>query len=75
MLADVYARADEFDVIHSHLDLWTFPFAKSVATPTVLTMHGRLDLASVQRLLPLYPDDPARVDQRPPATGARRTST
>ena len=28
MLADLYQRADEFDVVHSHLDIWTFPFAR-----------------------------------------------
>jgi len=54
MLADVYERAAEFDVIHSHADLWTLPFVRSVATPTVLTLHGRLDLPSARRLLPLY---------------------
>ena len=40
MLADVYQRADEFDVIHSHVDVWTLPFAKRSATPSVLT-HAR----------------------------------
>ena len=44
MLADLYGRAGEFDVIHSHVDIWTLPFAYRCATPTVLTMHGRLDL-------------------------------
>src|SRR3954447_5365841 len=42
-LADAYARANEFDVIHSHADLWTLPFAWHAAVPTVITMHGRLD--------------------------------
>jgi glycosyltransferase involved in cell wall biosynthesis len=56
MLADVFERAADFDVIHSHVDLWTLPFAGSVATPTVLTLHGRLDMPSAQRLLPMYPE-------------------
>ena len=73
MLADVFERAADFDVIHSHTDLWTLPFTKSVATPTVLTLHGRLDLPSTQRLLPMYPEILTGLDQRPPATGARRT--
>jgi glycosyltransferase involved in cell wall biosynthesis len=55
MLADVYARAEEFDVIHSHADVWTLPFAENVATPTVLTLHGRLDLEHVRQTVPLYP--------------------
>jgi len=57
-LADVYERAGEFDVIHSHLDVWTLPFAERSATPSVLTMHGRLDTDYVQAVLPLYPDIP-----------------
>ena len=26
MLAELYQRAEEFDVVHSHLDIWTMPF-------------------------------------------------
>jgi glycosyltransferase involved in cell wall biosynthesis len=55
MLSEVYARAEEFDVIHAHTDVWTLPFTGSSNTPTVLTMHGRLDVAMAQRTLPLYP--------------------
>ena len=58
MLADVYERADEVDVIHSHADVWTLPFTRQSPTPTVLTMHGRLDLDHVRATLPLYPDVP-----------------
>src|SRR4030095_13859707 len=58
MLADVYARADEFDVIHSHVDIWTLPYAHRAATPTVITMHGRLDLDHLRQTLPLYPHIP-----------------
>ena len=58
MLGEVFHRACDFDVIHSHLDLWTLAFAQNTTTPTVLTMHGRLDLDHVRRTLPLYPDVP-----------------
>ena len=58
MIADVYRRADEFDVIHSHVDVWTLPFALSTRTPSVLTLHGRLDTAHMQAILPMYPDVP-----------------
>ena len=58
MLAEVYGRACEFDVIHSHVDIWTLPFARHVATPTLVTLHGRLDVAHVRATLPLYPDSP-----------------
>jgi glycosyltransferase involved in cell wall biosynthesis len=58
MLADVYERAHEFDVVHSHVDIWTLAFAARSATPSVLTMHGRLDTDHVREILPLYPDVP-----------------
>ncbi|MBA2952486.1 glycosyltransferase [Nocardioides sp. MAH-18] len=58
MLAEIYRRADEFDVIHSHLDIWTLPFTRLRDTPTVLTMHGRLDLDFLRDLLPRYPSVP-----------------
>lgn len=43
MLEEIYRQADQFDVIHSHLDYLTLPFVDRVSTPTVLTLHGRLD--------------------------------
>jgi glycosyltransferase involved in cell wall biosynthesis len=55
MLADVYGRSDEFDIIHAHTDVWTLPFAELADTPTVITMHGRLDVPLAQRSLSLYP--------------------
>ena len=54
MLTEVAARAGDFDVIHSHLDVLTLPMARLVATPTVLTLHGHLDVDPVQQLLPRY---------------------
>jgi glycosyltransferase involved in cell wall biosynthesis len=54
MFADVYQRSDDFDVVHSHLDIWTFPFTRLSDVPTVLTMHGRLDLDFLRDLLPRY---------------------
>ena len=58
MLAEVYDRADEFDIVHSHVDVWSLPVRPPPATPSVLTMHGRLDVDHVQAILPLYPDVP-----------------
>lgn len=52
MLSEVYEEAaSRFDVIHSHIDYWSFPFARLTNTPTVATMHGRLD---VEELHPVY---------------------
>ena len=56
MLEEVYSRADEFDIIHSHVDYLTFPFARGVATPTVTTLHGRLDMPETRRVLGRFTD-------------------
>jgi glycosyltransferase involved in cell wall biosynthesis len=50
-LARAFERAGEFDVLHSHVDYLAFPFARLVRTPTIHTLHGRLDLP---HLLPLF---------------------
>jgi glycosyltransferase involved in cell wall biosynthesis len=55
MLSEVYARATAFDVIHSHTDVWTLPFVGLTDTPTVITLHGRLDKPPAQLPLSMYP--------------------
>lgn len=39
-LSRVYERAEEFDVIHSHMGCAALPYAKLIKTPTVHTLHG-----------------------------------
>lgn len=39
-LTQVYERAHEFDVIHSHMGCPALPYAKFTKTPTVHTLHG-----------------------------------
>jgi glycosyltransferase involved in cell wall biosynthesis len=57
MLARVYEEmAGEFDIIHSHLEFLTLPFAARMETPTVMTMHGRLDTPDYARILNQYAD-------------------
>ncbi|HEY9302495.1 MAG TPA: glycosyltransferase, partial [Phormidium sp.] len=36
----VYEKADEFDIIHSHMGCAALPYANLVKTPTVHTLHG-----------------------------------
>lgn len=36
----VYQRASEFDIIHSHVGIWSLSMASMVSTPTVHTLHG-----------------------------------
>jgi glycosyltransferase involved in cell wall biosynthesis len=47
MLDEVRERADEFDVLHFHIDLLHFPFFEHMAERTLTTLHGRLDLADL----------------------------
>lgn len=44
MLDEVARRADEFDVLHFHIDLMHAPLVRDFADRTVTTLHGRLDL-------------------------------
>jgi glycosyltransferase involved in cell wall biosynthesis len=49
-LAQVFERAAEFDLIHCHVDYLAFPFGGLVRTPTIHTLHGRLDLPHFEPL-------------------------
>jgi glycosyltransferase involved in cell wall biosynthesis len=51
LLEEVFARADDFDIIHFHIDYLHFPFSRRQNTPHVTTLHGRLDLPD---LIPLH---------------------
>lgn len=44
MLEQVCRRADEFDLLHFHLDYYPFSTFSRCPTPFVTTLHGRLDL-------------------------------
>jgi len=56
MLAQVYRRANEFDIIHSHVDYPVLTFASHSATPTVITLHGVLDAPGYPEALSAFPD-------------------
>jgi glycosyltransferase involved in cell wall biosynthesis len=51
MLEDVIEQADEFDVIHFHIDYLHFPWSRRQRIPHLTTLHGRLDIPD---LVPLY---------------------
>lgn len=51
MVERAYQRASEFDVIHSHIDYFPFSMMRRIETPSVTTLHGRLDLPD---LIPIY---------------------
>ena len=48
MIDKVRERADEFDVIHFHIDLFQFPLFRSLADRTLTTLHGRQDLGDLK---------------------------
>lgn len=50
--------AGHFDVIHHHVDFLHFPVSRRLATPTVTTLHGRLDLPGLVQLYREYSDAP-----------------
>jgi glycosyltransferase involved in cell wall biosynthesis len=55
-LAQAFERADDFDVIHCHIDYLAFPYARLVRTPVVHTLHGRLDLRHLFHLFAHFPE-------------------
>jgi glycosyltransferase involved in cell wall biosynthesis len=57
-LEAVARRAHEFDVIHSHIDYFGHSLLRRLGTPSVTTLHGRLDLPELPPLYRLYGDTP-----------------
>jgi glycosyltransferase involved in cell wall biosynthesis len=58
MLEKVARRADEFDIIHIHVDYLGYPILNRVAAPYLTTLHGRLDLPELQPLYSVFDDVP-----------------
>src|SRR5215813_5294916 len=58
MLGQVYQQAQEFDVIHCHTDYLGLPLTRFTATPTVITLHGRLDIPDLGPIYSEYPEVP-----------------
>jgi glycosyltransferase involved in cell wall biosynthesis len=51
MLDRIYRLAEEFDILHFHIDQFHFPLFRQMADRTVTTLHGRQDLPDLK---PLY---------------------
>jgi glycosyltransferase involved in cell wall biosynthesis len=58
MLEQVVARAQEFDVIHYHVDYLHFPFSQRHEAPHLTTLHGRLDIPELQAVYRTWPTAP-----------------
>jgi glycosyltransferase involved in cell wall biosynthesis len=69
MLDEVRERAEEFDVLHFHVDLLHFPMFRDMADRVVTTLHGRLDLPDLKPFYTAFSDMPLvsiSKDQRRP---------
>ena len=69
MLDQVHRRANEFDIIHFHVDLLQFPLFQNLFQKCVTTLHGRPDLPDfhpIYRAFPMMPLVSISDDQRGP---------
>jgi glycosyltransferase involved in cell wall biosynthesis len=58
LIDKVRERADEFDVLHFHVDLMHFPLFHRLAGRTVTTLHGRQDMADLKPFYYRFADMP-----------------
>ena len=58
MLDRVREHADEFDILHFHIDQFHFPLFRPMANRTVTTLHGRQDLHDLKPLYVGFSDMP-----------------
>lgn len=57
-LDQVFSMADQFDLIHFHIDYLHFPTSKNLGTTQLTTLHGRLDLPDLAPLFAQFPQMP-----------------
>jgi glycosyltransferase involved in cell wall biosynthesis len=78
MIDKVRERAEEFDVIHFHIDLFHFPLFHSLAGRTLTTLHGRQDLGDLKPFYSRFGKMPLvsiSNDQRKPLPQANFVAT
>ncbi len=69
MLDKVRGLADQFDVLHFHIDVLHYPVIRDFLDRTVTTLHGRLDLPELSQVYTAFPGAPLvsiSNDQRKP---------
>ncbi len=74
LLEQVRRVAGDFDVLHFHLDYLPFSLFADAETPSVTTLHGRLDLPELQPVFNTFSDSPVisiSQSQRLPLPQAR----
>ena len=78
MIDKVRQRADEFDVLHFHIDLFHFPLFRALAARTLTTLHGRQDLGDLKPFYSRFGEMPLvsiSDDQRKPLAHANFVAT
>jgi glycosyltransferase involved in cell wall biosynthesis len=58
MLEELAQRAEDFDLIHLHIDYLGYPMLQRLDIPYLATLHGRLDLPELQRVYEVFSDVP-----------------
>ena len=78
MIEQVARRANDFDLLHFHLDYYPFSVMSRQSIPFVTTLHGRLDLPEHEPMFATFPDVPLisiSNAQRRPAMNSHWVST
>ncbi|SMG03115.1 Glycosyltransferase [Burkholderia singularis] len=78
LLEQVRRRADEFDVLHFHIDYYPFSLFSRQPVPHLTTLHGRLDLPELQPIFNTFDNVPVvsiSDNQRMPLQQANWLST
>jgi len=78
MIDKVHERAEEFDVLHFHIDLYHFPLFRPLAVRTMTTLHGRQDLGDLKPFYSRFGEMPLvsiSNDQRKPLPHANFVAT
>ena len=78
MLDRVRELAEEFDILHFHIDQFHFPLFRQLAGRTVTTLHGRQDLPDLKPLYIGFSEMPLvsiSNDQRRPIANANFVAT
>jgi glycosyltransferase involved in cell wall biosynthesis len=78
MLEMIARRADDFDLVHLHIDYLGYPMLRRLGVPFVTTLHGRLDLPVHKPLYALFDDVPVisiSDSQRQPLPDANYVAT
>jgi glycosyltransferase involved in cell wall biosynthesis len=78
MMETVRRHAEDFDMLHFHMDYWPFSLFARQRTPFVTTLHGRLDLPELQPVFETFSEAPVvsiSNAQRRPLPQARFVAT